>query len=446
MTSPTPSNKPGAVRVVVRFLFLAITGVILPIAIVAGAYLGAKELMNSAPQAKRRGESGGADSARLVEVTPFVVGNHQVEVEVMGTVKAARSLSLTPQVGGRIEWVNDAVVVGGRVRADDPLLRIEKADYELTILQREADLASAQSTFQLEMGQQNIAEQELNSLGRQINEEQRALVLRKPQLAQAEAELARARNAIEIARLDLQRTALKAPFNAMILEETIELGANISPSTRVAELVGTDQFWVELEIPLDDLRWIELSDSGGVGSEVRLYNRTAWGEDVFRRGRAARLSGSVSETSRLAKLIVEVDDPTCLKPENAGLPHLLLNSYLRAHIEGRVLENVASVSRDFLRENDSLWIMTSEGTLDIRPVEIAWRGRRDVLVGLGAAPGESLVTSDLSIPVQGMKLRINEPSKVEESAEPDAMAAPVVPVPIAETAAEPVGQGLRGAQ
>ncbi|MBI1291039.1 HlyD family efflux transporter periplasmic adaptor subunit [bacterium] len=445
MTSSSQNKKPSAVRGVVRFLFVGLTGVVLPIAVVVGAYQGAQYLMETAPQAKRRTDSGGPDAARLVEVSPLTVGAHQVEVEVMGTVKAARSLSITPQVSGRIEWINDALVAGGRLRQGDPLLRIEKADYELTLLQREADLAQAESALQIERGQQQIARQELESLNRTISPEQEALVLRKPQLAQAEAELARARNAIEIARLDLQRTELKAPFNAMVLSESVELGANITTNTGAASLVGTDQFWVELEIPLDDLRWIELADNGGPGSEVRLYNRAAWGPDTYRVGRAARLSGSVSSTSRLAQLIVEVDDPICLKPENADLPPLLLSGYLRAYIQGRTLDNVAAVPRDYMRENDSLWIMTPGGKLDIRPVQVTWRGRQEVLVSMGIAPGELLVTSDLSIPVNGMGLRTNEPDARDAVGEDSAVAAPIVPVATATVAeSEPTVRDPKG--
>jgi len=408
------------VRRTIQILSTALFGVVLPIGIVVGGYQGAQYLLATAPQAKRSRDANDTEAARLVETTPIVVGNHPVEVEVMGTVVPARTVRIAPQVGGRIEWVNEALVVGSSVREGEVLLQIEKADFELAVRTREAALAQAEGDYQLEMGQQAIARKEAEVLGRELSPEEEALVLRQPQLAKAEAAVASARAALDTARLDLARTEVRAPFNGLVLSESIEPGAIVSPNAVLAEVVGTDQFWVELEVPIDDLRWVALADPAR-RSQVRLFNRGAWGPDEYRMGRVSRLAGDVSPTSRLARLIVEVDDPMALQPENAGEPILLLNTYLRAHIDGEVVKNVASIPRDHLREVDSLWIMTSNGTLDIRPVEVAWRGRDQVLISLGVTSGEKLVTTDLSMPIQGMTLRESEERPARPVSEPNAV-------------------------
>ena len=50
--------------------------------------------------------------------------------------------------------------------------------------------------------------------------------------------------------------------------------------------------------------------------------------------------------------------------------------------------------------------MDENDQLDIRPVEIAYRGVDDVLITAGLKEGERLVISSLPSPVQGMALRL----------------------------------------
>jgi hypothetical protein len=52
--------------------------------------------------------------------------------------------------------------------------------------------------------------------------------------------------------------------------------------------------------------------------------------------------------------------------------------------------------------------MNGDGRLEIRPVEILFRGKDEVLVKNGISEGERLVVSDLPAPVEGMQLRLQE--------------------------------------
>jgi hypothetical protein len=109
---------------------------------------------------------------------------------------------------------------------------------------------------------------------------------------------------------------------------------------------------------------------------------------------------------QLARVLVVVDDPFCLKPENRDLPQLLMDSYISAQIEGRTLASVFAVDRSHLRENESVWIMDDAGRLDIRPVQIGFRGTDRVYVTAGLVENERLVATDIAAPVHGMPLRL----------------------------------------
>lgn len=84
---------------------------------------------------------------------------------------------------------------------------------------------------------------------------------------------------------------------------------------------------------------------------------------------------------------------------------MLVGSYLRGRIEGSRLDQVVALDRAFLREDDSVWVMTGQDRLEIRAVEIAYRGPENVYVSVGLGDGDRVVTSEIATPTNGMKLR-----------------------------------------
>ncbi len=344
--------------------------------------------------------------ARLVEVRPVRREARGVTVRTMGTVVPARSIELASEVGGRIVEVSADFVPGGRFQAGEQILQIDRRDFELTVAQRNSDLLKAQSSLNLEMGQQSVAQREYELLGEEVQEEDRELLLRKPQLESARAAVSAAQAALDRAELDLERTTVKAPFNATVRARHVDLGSQINRGTPLASLAGTDEYWVEASVPLDELRWIDIPGyNADQGSSARVYHTSAWGEDVFRTGRVRGLLTALEPQGRMARLLIAVRDPLDLGSASHDPRPLILDSYVRAAVEGRELPGVVEVPRTALRDEDRVWVMGRDGLLDIREVELAWTGDGKVYVSEGLSDGDLLVTSDLAAPVEGMALR-----------------------------------------
>jgi multidrug efflux pump subunit AcrA (membrane-fusion protein) len=107
----------------------------------------------------------------------------------------------------------------------------------------------------------------------------------------------------------------------------------------------------------------------------------------------------------MAKLIVSVEDPLSLKAGNTNLPRLLLGSFVRAVIEGSELKDSVGLDRQFVRDGNTVWIMSEDKTLDIRPVKIGFRGHSDVIISGGLQVDERIITSQIASPVADMPLR-----------------------------------------
>jgi RND family efflux transporter MFP subunit len=383
--------------------------VLTPILMLLAGGVAAVVLMQSGPSAKREPPP---RQARLVETQPLVIGSARIRIDAMGTVVPAESVTLQPQVDGEIVSVSDDLEPGGLFRSGDELLRIDPRDYELAILQRESEVAQAQSTLRLEQGQQTIAKREFEILNESMQGDDRELVLRKPQLESVRAQLALARAKLEQAKLDLQRSRVRAPFNVIVQSKAVDVGARVTTANTLATLVGTDACWLEVSVPVKQLQWISIPRGNDKeGSRVRISNPVAWGAGAFREGRVIRLAGHLEKEGRMARLLVEVDDPFTLKPENSSKPIMLMDSYVSVEIEGRQLEQVTTVAREHLRDGDRLWIMGADAALEIRQVDIVFRGHDQVLVADGVRAGEHLVVTDLAAPVAGMPLRRKEADK-----------------------------------
>jgi multidrug efflux pump subunit AcrA (membrane-fusion protein) len=233
-------------------------------------------------------------------------------------------------------------------------------------------------------------------------------MLREPQRETARAAVASAEAALAAAELDLARTSVKAPFNALVMERQVNTGARVSAGSNLADLVDTDSYWVELAVPAASLRWLAIPSDAEPGSAVRLFQERVWGKTRYREGRVTRVRGDLDKKGRMARLLVAVADPLALTDNaiDTGQPPLLLGAFVRAEIAGRQLQDGLALERSWLRDDNTLWVMDSDDKLAIRHPELIYSGERQVYVRDGLVAGDRIITSELAVAVEGMPLRI----------------------------------------
>ncbi|MCF7817125.1 MAG: efflux RND transporter periplasmic adaptor subunit, partial [Kiritimatiellales bacterium] len=311
-----------------------------------------------------------------------------------GTVVPNEEVMLRARVGGEVVSTAPEFLEGGLFKKGDPILEIDPADYKLALAAAASALETARFNYKLELGRQDVAKREWALLKTDdATEMERELALRIPHLAASKAALEAAEATVEKTRLDLARTDIRAPFNAVVLGANVNEGSQASQQDVLAHLAGTDAYWVIVSIPVDRLGWVAIP-----GSKAKLVSTS----DAVREGRVIKLFGDLEEKGRMARLLVEVEDPLCLKPENKGGKPLLLGEYVRVEIDGRTLRNVYSIPRKALHGNTQIWIATPDNTLDIREVDVLWRDAQQVLIHDGLSADEQLIVSDLTAPIQGM--------------------------------------------
>jgi len=297
-------------------------------------------------------------SAKIVQTIPLVAQTRSVSVSAFGSVVPARKVVIRPQVSGQVIRQSDEVTVGGHVQAGDELIRIDSKDYELALSQMKSELEQARFEREVESGRQVIARREWNELQSEMDmsEVNQSLVLREPHLRRAEALMEKAENDIEKAELQLTRTVIEAPFNAMVVNESVEVGQLVGPGSTICELVGTDEFWIQVTMPFSELKWVKFPNGNEAGAVADVILDTGDGDSVVWRGRVERLLSDLDPLGRMARLIVSVPDPLGLQNGEEKLP-LLLGGYVEVKVDAGKQENTLRIPRESLREGNHIWVV-----------------------------------------------------------------------------------------
>ena len=363
-----------------------------------------RNLILTRPQPKKVPQ---VDKGQLVEVETVETSRQPVEVVANGQVIPSQQIALSAEVAGRVVWLSDHVVPGGRLRAGERVARIDARDYNLAVRQQVAQVDRANTELEVERNRKAIAEREWELLGG--DKPANSVALRDPQLRTAEASVKAARSGLERAQLSANKTAITAPFNAVIQQKNVDIGQLVGPQSPLVMLIGTDHFWVQVSIPVDRLRWIDIPGVGGAtaGSPATI-TQTAGSATITRSGEVVRLLGDLDPIGRMARVLVEIPDPLGMKAEpgaaGGDLP-LLIGSYVQVAIQGRRVEGVVEITRDAVHNGDRVYIMKSDNTLEIRPVVVLWQKPDTVLIAEGLEYGDRVIVSPLAEPVAGTKLR-----------------------------------------
>ena len=374
----------------------------LSLAVIVAGIIGAAYITKTAPKARRQGPT---KIAPLVEVVRIQPGIHTVAIQAMGTVVPAREIVLESRVSGEIVALHPQFTVGGFLKEGSEVLRIDPVDYELAVTLAQARVKDSESILKVAEEEAAAAIEEWRLLYKENPENKKipALVAKEPQLEAARAKLAADRADLRKARLDLARTRVQAPFNAIVREKLVDIGSQVSAQEKLAELVGTDIYWIQASIPVDRLNWISIPrQPSETGSKVSIFHRNQYEHS----GMVIKLLGDLEQEGRMARVLIEVRDPLGLNAMGEAQLPLLIGEYLRLEIQGRQLDNVYRIPRTALRENNHIWVASSKDMLKIRDVDVLWRDAQTVLFRDGLQPGDRLIVSELPTPVEGMAVQI----------------------------------------
>ncbi len=347
-----------------------------------------------------------AESVTPVEIIEARRDAQPAAVQATGTVSAAQQIVLTPEVAGKLTWVSDKLVPGGRFDEGELIARIDSRNMKAALESAEMNLRQAELELALEQSRGAVAarEWELLSAGDRAGRDP-DLALRRPHLALARQSVVAAEAAVAKAQADLGRTRLTAPFHAAVVSETVDLGQVVGAASQVATLVGIDRARVTVSLPVERVAVLDVPGVAGTdgavpatGSRATVTQTLADGSALSREGRVVALGSTLDPQTRTAQVIVELD-----QRDSRGVP-LMPGAFVSVALEGRALTGAFRVPRAALRDGTTIWTVDAEERLAPVTVQVGWSLPEDVVIMGGLEDGQRIVVSALSNPLAGQRV------------------------------------------
>jgi RND family efflux transporter MFP subunit len=346
-------------------------------------------------------------SVRVTEVEQRSVG---LVVGSQGKVQAAQTANLSAAVAGPVAWISSAMEAGGYVTEGETLLRLDASDYETMLARSEASVQQANA----ESGHasreydrmKELAEQRLASQS-QLQDAQRLAEVSIARLADAEANHRQA-------QLDLQRTEIKAPFNAIVETREVELGQYVNRAQSIAVLYGANEVEVRVPLAIRQLGYLDipLGLQGELPPEQApavTLTGTYGGAEHHWEGTLVRIEASIDPNSNTVQTIIRVSQPTATidwtsAEEIKAIP-LPIGLYVHADIKGKTVDSLISLPRSVIRNNNQVLVVDAENKMYYREVNIFRLEEENVLISGGILPGERVCISPIQAVVDGMAVQ-----------------------------------------
>lgn len=333
-----------------------------------------------------------------------VASEAEIHLRSQGEVLPLHRTQLTAEVGGKLSFVHGEFEAGmvisgpGQDEEGELLLQIDRGDYEAAVAAAEATLAEARLALTMEGVRKSQALRDWGKIGK--GEEPSDLVKRVPQIASAKAKIKAAEAALEMARRDLARTEIRAPYDCRLQRTHVDIGSTVIPGMPLADLVSRGPVEVRLPLSLEDYGYLARKEGKVIGEVVA--NGQIGGKNVTWTGRIVRSEEMVERATRSINVVAEFG--------YGGEDVPPVGMFIQASIRGRVLSEIMRVPHTAMIDGSKV-LLVEKDRLDIRPVKIVRTEEEFVLINGGSADGElpegsAIVVTPPGSPVQNQKVRV----------------------------------------
>ena len=326
--------------------------------------------------------------------------NITLEIFTNGEVKPLNEINLISQVSGQIVEAADEFVDGGIIKAGSPLVWIDDRDYKLAVISAESRVAQASKLLEREIAESELAKNDWEELGLG---EASPLTLRIPQLKEAEAAEKAALADLEKAKLNLERTIVKLPFQGIIREKRTGVGQFVGAGSILATAFSTEEVLIALPLTDTELSYLGLplayeEEKPFTGPKVKFLSSVS--NKTFEwEGRIVRTAGSIDPPTRLVYVYAEVISPYQQSPP------LAIGMFVDAIIDGKTIKDGFLVPNSAINNNSNIYVIDINDNLEIREIEILGTDRDYVIIKGEINEGERVVVSPLNNAKTGMSLK-----------------------------------------
>ena len=392
--------------------------------------------------------------ALKVEVISAVAEDVPVYLTGYGEVKSLNSVSIAPEVSGKIIFVHVRLEPGEIIHKNDILFITDKRNYKVavsranatvmlwenTVLRFNKQLIADQSRLKTMTRNRDLAKKEyerikglyeqddigtssgvdisersFNTVRDQADQMAQAVEIYPIKIQEAKSNLASSMANLTLARINLERCTVRAPFNGRIKKVSLEPGQYVSPGIPVITL--TDDSILEILVSLDSIdadKWLRFSKKKA-GDNLSWFNALEsvdclikWTENKNNSSWKGKLHRVVEFNRKTRTLTVAVrvnsDNAIHSKQKINGLP-LAEGMFCSIIIPGKVMKNVYRLPRWAVSYDNTAFI-SNNGRLKTVSVKTKRRAGEEIFISKGIKPGDKIIITRLVEPLENSLLEI----------------------------------------
>jgi membrane fusion protein, multidrug efflux system len=330
----------------------------------------------------------------LVTVTPAKAQDVPVYLDEIGKSYAFESVTVTPQVAGRIterHFEDGANLTKGQL-----LFVIDPRPYQAQLDSAKAALSQAKAALELAKVQ-FARDQELvgtKAISKQDYDTKKNTV----EVDQAQIEAADA--ALETAKLNLEYCFIHSPIEGRAGARLVDVGNVVQANTTGLLLIQRlDPIYADFTITERDLPRVRTEmSSGTLTARVR---GPADPENHERTGRVTFLDNAVQNGTGTVFLRA-----TMSNPDHHFWPGQFVNVKLVLSTQKNAVL-IPNQATQISQKGPFVYVVKPDGTADLRPVVLGQRQGDDVVVQQGVAAGENVIVTGQLTVMPGGKVRVD---------------------------------------
>ena len=416
---------------IVGTVLRAIVQAAIAVAILAGGYQVVQRMIASKASIPTRPPVERVYPIETIAVQP---ADHRPEIRAYGQVTAGRTVELRALVAGTVTEILPGLRSGTAVPAGEVLVRIDEFEYAGALTGAHADLAEAEARHvemkarlalerdalgrareQLIFAERDLERaSQLRERGRLTDrefDERKLLVSEREQAVeqrlnnvriseagvhQQEAALARLEWGVEDAKRDLSETALRAPFNGIVLLENVEVGRVLNENDIAVSMYEADS--LEVRFQLTDRDYGDLLADGGtiVGRTVEVFWHVG-DVPVVVPGEILRAGAEIVADRGGIEVFARLDMSGLAEPIRTG-------AFVEILVPGRLYAGTYELPESSVYDNDHVFVSV-DGRLQRRDVRVLAFGDETVIVTGALQPEDRVLATRIAEIGEGLKIR-----------------------------------------
>ncbi len=394
------------------------------------------------------------EQALQVEGTIVKTEDISVILSGYGEIKALNTVSISPEISGRVVHVHPRLDSGEIIPRDATLFKIDSRIYAATLQEANASLQQLKSTVlrlekQLDLDKKrqktiernqdlaqlefkriqelyetndvgtrsgvDKAEQSYNTAVDQADQMSRALALYPLQIQEVKSTIEAAKARVAIAKVNMLRCRVTSPFTGRVKNASIEIGQYVTPGQAVVSMADDTLLEVQVSLDARDARQWLLFGTTPTESATAWFSKPTpvvcklrWTENP----EAQLWTGIMNRVvqfdpqTRTLTVAVKLDTPGPQLSETSPFP-LVEGMFCMVDIPGKTLRNVVRLPRWSVSFENTVYMATDESRLKTVPVTVIYAKGENVFVSQGLTPGQTVVTTRLNDPLENALLAVS---------------------------------------